>query len=1152
MAVAAASLMPLVAQAFCDGPSSPYTAAVANGSPRTHYARDSPRRAGAAGQRTPQKKQPTPSPKWRTPAKSPRGADGRSPEDVHSWSDATLAERYQFIEEIGYGNWGSVWKVKPKLEGPDAAHRAVKLVHRSKNPTSSARVRALWTEFKCIRALRTFPHPNLISFREFIITPSYAIVSMAYHPRLMPVALPESKAKVYFRQLLEAVEHLHAHGISHNDIKPSNILLSADDRPVLCDFGFSQAYTSTQLNRFLSSLSWGTPEYLSPERAKGTLHDERLSDVWALGVTMYEIVVGRTPFEQTEDENFLNREQLEVYYNRTLSGRFFGDFIISAEFGALIHLMVEPTPHLRIQSCASALRHPFFRPPSPHSNRPFASGADYTPTRTALGKPASLVQTPSSTSKKAGGTPRKTPKTDERKKAAAFTIFQDEEAPSPARTGDAVSPFSPRRDPLANRSNQPAPPPPATPTSKAAPSTPKPFTIKKTPPPSRIPVRKGDIGSPVALVKSPRSGTVLGGGHRRLISSPTIPLSAVSQPLVEQPPPVPPVPSAAEVARLTRSGSLQSVRRKPVPAFDADAFVKALPQTQLTMDGETDEDEEVLKSREASPVFRDEGKGSSSESAPTTPDETPTFTSRTYTLKIGPAKKSKAATGELPAAFSNLGEVFTSDLPRLSRKSSTALASGFRKLSVKNIRRAPSAMSFAGLKNSFGGSGHRRRASLADSMYSMVEAEKIDERNNHTMPLDLASSPSPDAQIHRARLESFSRHIQHIMDARKAVDPFGISQPPPPLPSPAPNKATFKPPSPKKTPPMKPVREASREPSPEPFCFNSTGQLSPEHSTFVASPPPRMSSLRIRGLSPGRKFSSPVTSPTSPSSPPSSFRRGHRRIPTAIRNVPSVVLHESADDGDYSESDYSRADTPFERVASPPPPPRVMEPPRQLPTWVAADDSSEGSDGDVDEPTLKISSPSKLHRKPSHCSSIGQNVTLKASPVKPAALSHSVRTLPVTLSEQRVARPTFVRSQTAPPPTKSTPSGTLNSNNSTRPPSPALASLPFTNFDVRAASRASMYSSSTSSPQKKLGHKRSRSVLSFFFRSSSRAGGGETGTEASETDRSRSVSRMSNTSSLGWSTASESPLPKRVEGREKERKKGGRLRKVASKLFGGA
>jgi len=136
-----------------------------------------------------------------------------------------------------------------------------------------------------MRVLRSTPHANLINFHAFILTPSYSLVAMDYHPQLVQVAIPESRAKIYAQQLFSAVEHLHVHGITHNDIKPSNILLSSDDRPILIDFGFAQQWDMRSPDRFLSSLSWGTPEYLSPERAKGQLHDERLSDIWALGVS---------------------------------------------------------------------------------------------------------------------------------------------------------------------------------------------------------------------------------------------------------------------------------------------------------------------------------------------------------------------------------------------------------------------------------------------------------------------------------------------------------------------------------------------------------------------------------------------------------------------------------------------------------------------------------------------------------------------------------------------------------------------------------------------------------------------------------------------------------------------------------------------------
>ena len=234
---------------------------------------------------------------------------------------------------------------------------------------------------KVVRNLKDSPHPAIISFHSFIITPSYALVTMEYLPRLIPVEVREPKAKIWFHSLLSGVDHLHKHGIVHNDIKPANILLSRTEQPVLVDFGFAERYElldgaesfvevlnssarkssagpgssrskrdisaplptgssksllspSTKPVPFESSLAYGTPEYLSPERARGRKHDTRKSDVWSLGVTFFEVITGRTPFE-IDDENgngeeFTSKEDLERYWDRTNKGTWVGKWKMSS------------------------------------------------------------------------------------------------------------------------------------------------------------------------------------------------------------------------------------------------------------------------------------------------------------------------------------------------------------------------------------------------------------------------------------------------------------------------------------------------------------------------------------------------------------------------------------------------------------------------------------------------------------------------------------------------------------------------------------------------------------------------------------------------------------------------------------------------------
>ncbi|KIK69680.1 hypothetical protein GYMLUDRAFT_34080 [Collybiopsis luxurians FD-317 M1] len=279
--------------------------------------------------------------------------------DVFSFEDdVELTHRLHFIKENGCGNWGSVWLCEPRsaelLHSTDPFDRtlkpqfAVKLVHRDKeSKTSAARVKSLWNEMKIVRKFKLDPHPSIIPFYSFLLTPSYAIVTMAYHPDLITVQVSESHARVWFRYLLSAVQFLHRRGVAHNDIKPANILLSAKGIPVLCDFGFAEAYDVSSPTAFHSKFAYGTPEYLAPERARGIPHDTRKSDVWSLGVTFFEILIGRTPFEESDQDQCVTEEDLHKYWGRTLRGKWVGTWKMSKGMERLLKRLLSPNADLR-------------------------------------------------------------------------------------------------------------------------------------------------------------------------------------------------------------------------------------------------------------------------------------------------------------------------------------------------------------------------------------------------------------------------------------------------------------------------------------------------------------------------------------------------------------------------------------------------------------------------------------------------------------------------------------------------------------------------------------------------------------------------------------------------------------------------------------
>jgi serine/threonine protein kinase len=98
-------------------------------------------------------------------------------------------------------------------------------------------------------------------------------------------------------QVADALHHAHQRGIIHRDVKPNNILLSRDGRPLLADFGIAKAlHESSGLTR--TGMSIGTPEYMAPEQIQGQKVDGR-TDIYSLGIVLYEMLVGWAPFSST-------------------------------------------------------------------------------------------------------------------------------------------------------------------------------------------------------------------------------------------------------------------------------------------------------------------------------------------------------------------------------------------------------------------------------------------------------------------------------------------------------------------------------------------------------------------------------------------------------------------------------------------------------------------------------------------------------------------------------------------------------------------------------------------------------------------------------------------------------------------------------------
>jgi serine/threonine-protein kinase len=208
-------------------------------------------------------------------------------------TDCVLTERYRLVRLIAHGGMAQVWEGHdPVLDRPVA----VKILH----PHLAADDAFLERFRREAVAAARLAHPNVVATYDTGVDGGLAYIVMelvrghTLRDELGRGPLPPGRAAYIAAEVADALEYSHQAGIVHRDVKPANILLCDDGRVKVADFGIAKAAAVgrdlTQTGALL-----GTAKYLSPEQVDGQPQDRR-SDVYALGVVLYEMVCGRAPF----------------------------------------------------------------------------------------------------------------------------------------------------------------------------------------------------------------------------------------------------------------------------------------------------------------------------------------------------------------------------------------------------------------------------------------------------------------------------------------------------------------------------------------------------------------------------------------------------------------------------------------------------------------------------------------------------------------------------------------------------------------------------------------------------------------------------------------------------------------------------------------
>jgi serine/threonine-protein kinase len=211
-----------------------------------------------------------------------------------------LNNRYQLLERLGHGGMSDVHRARDLML---ERYVAIKLLHErdSQDPSFQQRFR------QEARAAANLSHPNIVTVHDFGLDQGKLFLVMEYVPGKDLKTLLRQRGRYSYQEAIPlivqacaGIGYAHRAGLVHCDIKPHNMIVTPDGRLKVTDFGIARAL-STILPDERADVVWGSPQYFSPEQAVGDAPSPA-SDVYSLGIVMYEVLTGALPFTAPTSE----------------------------------------------------------------------------------------------------------------------------------------------------------------------------------------------------------------------------------------------------------------------------------------------------------------------------------------------------------------------------------------------------------------------------------------------------------------------------------------------------------------------------------------------------------------------------------------------------------------------------------------------------------------------------------------------------------------------------------------------------------------------------------------------------------------------------------------------------------------------------------